>query len=88
MTGVGWIGTKILAKAVERGLVSSTEHLPEIDIFNLIFQPGFSTADQVTDVSGRGVGMDVVRKQIQKLRAASKSSLPWEWVLPLLLKSR
>lgn len=66
--GRGLDRTKILAKAAERGLVAATDHLSESDIFNLIFQPGFSTADQVTDVSGRGVGMDVVRKQIQKLR--------------------
>ena len=42
--------------------------LSESEIFNLIFHPGFSTADKITDVSGRGVGMDVVRKHIQKLR--------------------
>ncbi len=42
--------------------------MSENEIFNLIFQPGFSTAEKITDVSGRGVGMDVVRKGIQKLR--------------------
>ncbi len=61
---------KILAKARSRGL--ATEHLTEPEIFNLIFEPGFSTAEQVTDVSGRGVGMDVVRKQIQKLRGRTE----------------
>ena len=58
----------ILAKAVERGLVSSREGLSDSDIYNLIFQPGFSTAAQVTNVSGRGVGMDVVRRHVEKLR--------------------
>ncbi len=45
-----------------------TPELPDSEIFALIFHPGFSTADKITDVSGRGVGMDVVRKQVQKLR--------------------
>jgi two-component system chemotaxis sensor kinase CheA len=60
---------KILKKARERGLVDGPgEHLSDNDVFQLIFEPGFSTAEQVTDLSGRGVGMDVVKKQIQKLR--------------------
>ncbi len=59
---------RILRKGVERNLVSPDAHLSDSEVFNLIFEPGFSTADQVTDVSGRGVGMDVVRKHIQKLR--------------------
>lgn len=66
--GRGLDGAKILKKAVERGLVEANAHLSDGDVANLIFEPGFSTAEQVTDVSGRGVGMDVVRKQIQKLR--------------------
>jgi two-component system chemotaxis sensor kinase CheA len=61
---------KVLARARERGLVSPTAQLSEAECDNLIFQPGFSTADQVSNVSGRGVGMDVVRKQIQKLRGS------------------
>jgi len=59
---------KVLAKAIEKGLVREDAHLSDTEVFNLIFEPGFSTADRVTEVSGRGVGMDVVRKQIQKLR--------------------
>jgi len=59
---------RILAKATEKGLVGNPEQLSQNDVFHLIFEPGFSTAQQITDVSGRGVGMDVVRKQIQKLR--------------------
>ncbi len=66
--GRGLNGEKILRKAREKGLVDPTAQIPESEIFNLIFAPGFSTAEQVTDVSGRGVGMDVVKRQIQKLR--------------------
>jgi len=66
--GRGLDAERILAKAMEKGLVGNPEHLSESDVFHLIFEPGFSTAAQVTDVSGRGVGMDVVRRQIQKLR--------------------
>jgi two-component system chemotaxis sensor kinase CheA len=66
--GRGLDQAKILRKAVEKRLVSPEAQLSEGEIFNLIFHPGFSTADQITDVSGRGVGMDVVRKHVQKLR--------------------
>src|SRR6266436_6459120 len=59
---------KILAKAQQRGLVSGGEHLSDQEVFGFIFEPGFSTAEQVTDVSGRGVGMDVVRRLIARLR--------------------
>ncbi len=58
----------ILAKGIERGLVREDEPLSDSDIWKLIFKPGFSTAKQVTDVSGRGVGMDVVRRNIESLR--------------------
>ena len=59
---------KILARARRQGIISA-EAVPDDEaIFKLIFEPGFSTAEKVTDMSGRGVGMDVVRKQIQKLR--------------------
>jgi two-component system chemotaxis sensor kinase CheA len=53
---------------VERGLIAEGQQLAERDIFNLIFLPGFSTAAKVTDVSGRGVGMDVVKRNIEALR--------------------
>lgn len=66
--GRGLDTERILAKAREKGLVDENAVLTESEIYGLIFQPGFSTARQVTDVSGRGVGMDVVRKHIQKLR--------------------
>jgi two-component system, chemotaxis family, sensor kinase CheA len=66
--GRGLNTEKILKKARERGLVPEGHNLSENEIFFLIFEPGFSTAEVVTDVSGRGVGMDVVRRQIQGLR--------------------
>lgn len=66
--GRGLNTEKILKKARERGLVAEGQNLSDNEIFFLIFEPGFSTADVVTDVSGRGVGMDVVRRQIMALR--------------------
>jgi two-component system chemotaxis sensor kinase CheA len=64
--GRGIDRARILAKARERGMTMSDD-LPDNDVFALIFEPGFSTAAAVTDVSGRGVGMDVVRKNIEAL---------------------
>lgn len=66
--GGGLSRERILAKAVERGLVKADAKLSDSDIFGLIFEPGFSTAEVVTDLSGRGVGMDVVRRNIESLR--------------------
>ena len=66
--GAGLRRDKILAKAVERGLVSADAQLSEQEIYSLIFEPGFSTAEQITNLSGRGVGMDVVKKSIDALR--------------------
>ena len=66
--GKGLDRARIRAKAVERGLVSPDAELSESEIFGLIFLPGFSTAEKVTDLSGRGVGMDVVRRNIENLR--------------------
>jgi len=65
--GAGLNLDKILTKAKSSGLVSENENLSEEDIADLIFRPGFSTADVVSDVSGRGVGMDVVRRNIRAL---------------------
>jgi len=58
---------KVRKKAIEKGLITSDKSLRDQDAFNLIFEPGFSTADKVTSVSGRGVGLDVVKKNIEKL---------------------
>lgn len=68
--GNGLNTSKILAKAKEKGIVKPDEELTTDEINNLIFLPGFSTADVVSDVSGRGVGMDVVRRNIQSLGGA------------------
>ena len=64
--GRGLNRQKLLAKAQEKGIACS-ESMSDSEVYQLIFAPGFSTADQVTDVSGRGVGMDVVKKNIQAL---------------------
>ena len=65
--GKGLACDRILQKGIQRGLVREEENLSDKQIFELIFQPGFSTAEQVSDVSGRGVGMDVVRRNINEL---------------------
>ncbi|MDO9048108.1 MAG: chemotaxis protein CheA [Methylobacter sp.] len=65
--GRGLDKDKLLSKAIEKGLVEENNLLTEKQIFELIFMPGFSTAEQLTDISGRGVGMDVVRRNIQSL---------------------
>ena len=67
--GAGIAPEKIRNKAIERGLLSPERaaQLGERDLLQLIFLPGFSTAAQVTNVSGRGVGMDVVRTNVEKI---------------------
>jgi len=57
----------VKAKAVERGILNPNKVLTDVEAFNLIFEPGFSTAQQITAISGRGVGLDVVRRSIEKL---------------------
>jgi two-component system chemotaxis sensor kinase CheA len=59
---------KIVEKAIQKGLITSGDDISDSEAYNLIFQPGFTTATQVTNVSGRGVGMDVVRRHIERLR--------------------
>ncbi|MGH7506139.1 MAG: chemotaxis protein CheA, partial [Longimicrobiales bacterium] len=66
--GRGLDRTKILDRAVARGLIDPERGVSDRDVFELIFTPGFSTAEQVTDLSGRGVGMDVVRRNVEALR--------------------
>ena len=68
--GTGLDPDLIRAKAISNGYISETEayHLSEQDLYNLIFMPGFSTAGQISDVSGRGVGLDVVRANVAKLK--------------------
>lgn len=65
--GKGLDAEKLFQKAVEKGVVSADAQLSNEQIYNLIFEAGFSTAEQLSDVSGRGVGMDVVRKNIASL---------------------
>ncbi len=65
--GKGIDRDRVLSKAIERGLVSSDDELSDAQIYSLIMQAGFSTAAQISDVSGRGVGLDVVRSSIEKL---------------------
>ncbi len=60
----------VRARAIEKGLVASDARLSESEIFDLILAPGFSTAREVSDVSGRGVGMDVVRRNVEALRGS------------------
>jgi two-component system chemotaxis sensor kinase CheA len=66
--GAGLNRDRILQKAIEKGLVQEDAQLEDQEIYNLIFEPGFSTAESVTNLSGRGVGMDVVRRNIEALR--------------------
>jgi len=68
--GGGLNKEKITAKALERGITQPGQTLSDSEIVNLIFEPGFSTVDKVSNLSGRGVGMDVVRRNIQALRGA------------------
>ncbi len=68
--GAGLNEDRILKKAIEKGLVPENNSLTPEEIHNLIFLPGFSTAEAVSDISGRGVGMDVVRRNIQALNGS------------------
>ncbi|MES2127266.1 MAG: chemotaxis protein CheA, partial [Pseudomonadota bacterium] len=66
--GGGLKRERIFNKAVERGLIEADRKLTDSEIYGLIFEPGFSTADTITNLSGRGVGMDVVKRNIMALR--------------------
>ncbi len=68
--GAGLDRDKIMARAVERGLVDAGTELQDEDIHQLVMEPGFSTADAVTNVSGRGMGMDVVKRNIESMRGS------------------
>lgn len=89
--GRGLDREKILDKAIRQGIVREGEHLPDSEIYMLIFAPGFSTAAQVTEISGRGVGMDVVKRNIEAMRGrVMVSSTPgqgsvFKLILPLTL---
>lgn len=66
--GRGLNPDKLIAKAIEKGIIHADQKLSEQEAFQLIFAAGFSTAAKVTDISGRGVGMDVVRRNVESLR--------------------
>ena len=66
--GRGMSRQNIVDKAIAKGLIDSAERMTDQEVWQLIFLPGFSTAEKVTDVSGRGVGMDVVRRAVEALR--------------------
>ncbi len=68
--GGGLKRERILAKAIERGLIEPERKLSDQEIYGLIFEPGFSTAEAITNLSGRGVGMDVVKRNITALRGS------------------
>lgn len=72
--GAGLNKKAIRQKAIDRGLINANDELTDSEICELIFQPGFSTASQVTSVSGRGVGMDVVKKDITALGGTVSTS--------------
>jgi Chemotaxis protein histidine kinase and related kinases len=66
--GEGLNAEKIRNKAIAKGFISQTGKLAEEELFHLIFEPGFSTSEELTDISGRGVGLDVVQKAVQNMR--------------------
>jgi two-component system chemotaxis sensor kinase CheA len=72
--GGGLKRDRILAKAIERGLVPAGSTLSDREVFNLIFEPGFSTAEAITNLSGRGVGLDVVKRNVTALRGSIEVS--------------
>jgi two-component system chemotaxis sensor kinase CheA len=72
--GAGFDRTRILDKAKRLGLLSGKDQIRDQDIFDLVFQAGFSTAESVTDLSGRGVGLDVVRRNLDILRGTAEIS--------------
>lgn len=82
---------KVFKKAIERGIITGDENLTDSQIFALIMQPGFSTADTISDLSGRGVGLDVVKNSIEKLRGKIEidsregEGTTFSMVLPLTL---
>ncbi|MCM0083187.1 chemotaxis protein CheA [Geomonas sp. Red32] len=89
--GRGMNREKLRAKGVERGLIPAGAELADREILSLIFHPGFSTADRITSISGRGVGMDVVKRGIEALRgtigiaSAAGQGTTWTLKIPLTL---
>jgi two-component system chemotaxis sensor kinase CheA len=69
--GNGLNRDKIFEKALKLGMVQPGQNITDTELYQLIFEPGFSTADKITNISGRGVGMDVVRRNIEALRGTT-----------------
>jgi chemotaxis protein histidine kinase CheA len=74
--GRGLNTQRIVQKAIAAGIVKEGQELTEQQIFQLIFHPGLSTAEKITDISGRGVGMDVVRKNVELFKVEPKNTDP------------
>lgn len=72
--GAGINPEKIRQKAIQKGIITAETTLSQREVFDLLFQPGFSTSENVTDVSGRGVGMDVVKRKIEEVRGEIEMS--------------
>jgi two-component system chemotaxis sensor kinase CheA len=70
--GAGLNVVKIKNKAISKGLISEQDKLSDQEIYNLIFESGFSTSETITDISGRGVGMEVVNRKVQEMRGLIK----------------
>jgi two-component system, chemotaxis family, sensor kinase CheA len=68
--GAGLNRERIIAKGIQKGLIAADAELSDAQVWDLIFEPGFSTAEQVSNLSGRGVGMDVVKRNIEALRGS------------------
>lgn len=75
--GKGINAEAVRAKAIERGIITANKNISENEIFSLIMEPGFSTAQKITNISGRGVGLDVVRRSIEKLNGEVNISSVW-----------
>ena len=68
--GAGISVESVKKKAIDKGIIHPSKNLSDVEAFNLIFEPGFSTAQEITNISGRGVGLDVVRKEMEKLNGS------------------
>lgn len=84
--GRGLDAQRLHKRAVEQGLIDASAQLGEEELFSLILEPGFSTASEVTDISGRGVGMDVVRRSVEALRGSVEISSKPGWGMTVTLR--
>jgi two-component system chemotaxis sensor kinase CheA len=75
--GAGIDVSAVKAKAVQRGIISASKVLTDVEAFQLIFEPGFSTSKTITNISGRGVGLDVVKRSVEKLNGSVTVHSEW-----------